>query len=542
MNAPSAHADTFARDNLPPVHEWPELRLDGFDYPERLNAAVELTDRWVERGHGERVALIGNGRRRSYRELAEWTNRLAHALVEDLGVRPGHRVLIRSANNPAMVACWLAATKAGAVVVNTMPMLRAGELAQVVDKAEIALALCDTRLLEELEACAADSAYLKRVVGFDGTANHDADLDRLALDKPTDFEAVATAADDVALLGFTSGTTGMPKATMHFHRDLLIIADGYAREVLQVTPDDVFVGSPPLAFTFGLGGLAIFPLRFGASAVLLEKATPPSMMDIIREHRATIVFTAPTAYRTMLASLDSREALASLRVAVSAGETLPAPIYHDWIEKTGTPILDGIGATEMLHIFISNRLDDHRPACTGRPVAGYEAKIVDPDMNELPRGEIGRLAVRGPTGCRYLADARQRGYVQQGWNLTGDAFFQDDEGYFHFAARNDDMIVSSGYNIAGPEVEAALLAHEAVAECAVIGAPNGERGQIVEAFVVLSSGVEPDAACVERLQAFVKQRIAPYKYPRSIRFVETLPKTATGKVQRFRLRQEHYPD
>ncbi|MFQ3787885.1 benzoate-CoA ligase family protein [Halomonas sp. A29] len=542
MNIPSAHADTFTRDRLPPAQEWPELKLDGFDYPERLNAAVELTDRWVERGHGERVALIGNGRQRSYRELCEWTNRLAHALVEDLGVRPGNRVLIRSANNPAMVACWLAATKAGAVVVNTMPMLRAGELAQVVDKAEIALALCDTRLLDELEACAADSTYLKRVVGFDGTANHDAELDRLALGKPEHFAAVATAADDVALLGFTSGTTGMPKATMHFHRDLLIIADGYAREVLQVTPEDVVVGSPPLAFTFGLGGLAIFPLRFGATAVLLEKATPPNMMQIIREHRATIVFTAPTAYRTMLASLESGREFNSLRLAVSAGETLPAPIYHEWIEKTGKPILDGIGATEMLHIFISNRLDDHRPACTGKPVAGYEAKIVDADMHELPHGEVGRLAVRGPTGCRYLDDARQGKYVRDGWNITGDAFYQDEEGYFHFAARNDDMIVSAGYNIAGPEVEAALLSHEAVAECAVIGAPNGERGQIVEAFVVLSPGVEPDAECVERLQTFVKQRIAPYKYPRSIRFVEALPKTATGKVQRFRLRQEHYPD
>ncbi|MCE8010511.1 benzoate-CoA ligase family protein [Billgrantia desiderata] len=542
MNAPSAHADTFARDNLPPVHEWPELRLDGFDYPARLNAAVELCDRWLERGHGERVALIGNGRRRSYRELAEWSNRLAHALVEELGVRPGNRVLIRSANNPAMVACWLAATKAGAVVVNTMPMLRASELAQIVDKAEIALALCDTRLLEELETCAAESAFLKRVVGFDGTANHDAELDRLALDKPTEFKAVATAADDVALLGFTSGTTGQPKATMHFHRDLLIIADGYAREVLQVSADDVFVGSPPLAFTFGLGGLAIFPLRFGASAVLLEKATPPNMMEIIREHRATVVFTAPTAYRTMLASLENGEELDSLRLAVSAGETLPAPIYHEWIEKTGKPILDGIGATEMLHIFISNHLDDHRPACTGKPVAGYEAKVVDAEMNELPRGEVGRLAVRGPTGCRYLNDVRQLKYVRDGWNITGDAFYQDEEDYFHFAARNDDMIVSAGYNIAGPEVEAALLAHEAVAECAVIGAPNGERGQIVEAFVVLSPGVEPDTECVERLQTFVKQRIAPYKYPRSVRFVEALPKTATGKVQRFRLRQEHYPD
>jgi 2-aminobenzoate-CoA ligase len=541
MLTPSAHADTFARDNLPPAEQYPALLLDGFDYPDHLNAGVELCDRLVEQGHGDRVALIGNGRQRTYRELAEWTNRLAHALVEELGLRPGNRVLIRSANNPAMVACWLAATKAGAVVVNTMPMLRAGELSQIVDKAQVSLALCDSRLLDELEQCAAESAFLQHVVAFDGTANHDAELDRLALDKPTDFQAVATAADDVALLGFTSGTTGKPKATMHFHRDLLIIADGYAREVLQVTPDDVFVGSPPLAFTFGLGGLAIFPLRFGATAVLLERASPPNMLDIIREHRATVVFTAPTAYRTMLASPESGRELASLRMAVSAGETLPPPIYHDWIDKTGTPILDGIGATELLHIFISNRLDDHRPGCTGKPVTGYEARVVDIDMNELPRGEVGRLAVRGPTGCRYLADSRQQGYVRNGWNITGDAFYQDEAGYFHFAARNDDMIVSAGYNIAGPEVEAALLAHDSVQECAVIGVPNGERGQIVEAFVVLSPEIEPDETCVQRLQDFVKQTIAPYKYPRSIRFVEELPKTATGKIQRFRLRQEHYP-
>ncbi|MFY0991056.1 benzoate-CoA ligase family protein [Halomonas sp. C05BenzN] len=542
MKSPSAHADTFARDNLPPPGQQPDFLLDGFDYPERLNAAVELCERQIERGHGERIALVGNGRSRTYLELAEWTNRLAHALVEELGVRPGQRVLIRSANNPAMVACWLAATKVGAVVVNTMPMLRAGELARIVDKAEVSLALCDSRLLEELETCAADSAFLERVVAFDGAAGHDAELDRLALGKPGTFDAVATAADDVALLGFTSGTTGKPKATMHYHRDLLIIADGYAREVLQVTPEDVFVGSPPLAFTFGLGGLAIFPLRFGATAVLLEHATPPNMMEIIREHRATVVFTAPTAYRAMLADRKDGQALRSLRVAVSAGETLPPPIYHDWIERTGTPILDGIGATEMLHIFISNRLDDHRPGCTGRPVGGYQARVVDEEMREVPRGEVGRLAVRGPTGCRYLADDRQRGYVRDGWNLTGDAFIQDDEGYFHFAARSDDMIISAGYNIAGPEVEAALLAHEAVQECAVIGAPDGERGQIVEAFVVLCPGNEPGEACVKRLQDHVKQRIAPYKYPRSIRFVETLPKTATGKVQRFRLRQEHYPD
>ncbi|PMR69630.1 benzoate-CoA ligase family protein [Halomonas heilongjiangensis] len=542
MNSPSAHADTFARDRLPPPEQQPDFLLEGFDYPARLNAAVELCDRLVEQGHGERVALVGNGRSRTYRELVEWTNRLAHALVEELGVRPGHRVLIRSANNPALVACWLAATKAGAVVINTMPMLRAGELARIVDKAQVSLALCDSRLLEELEPCAADSDVLKRVVAFDGSANHDAELDRLALDKSASFTAVPTAADDVALLGFTSGTTGKPKATVHYHRDLLIIADGYAREVLRVTPDDVFVGSPPLAFTFGLGGLAIFPLRFGATAVLLEHATPPNMMAIIREHRATVVLTAPTAYRAMLSHLEEGPPLDSLRVAVSAGETLPPPIYHDWIRSTGTPILDGIGATEMLHIFISNRLDDHRPGCTGRPVTGYQAKVVDEAMRELPRGEVGRLAVRGPTGCRYLADPRQRNYVRDGWNITGDAFTQDDEGYFHFAARSDDMIVSAGYNIAGPEVEAALLAHESVQECAVIGAPNGERGQIVEAFVVLSPGVEPDEDCAHRLQEFVKQTIAPYKYPRSIRFVEALPKTATGKIQRFRLRQEHYPD
>ncbi|WP_386082980.1 benzoate-CoA ligase family protein [Vreelandella sp. F11] len=541
MYIQSAHADTFARDNLPPIDSQPEFLLAGSDYPERINAGVELCDRLLDQGHGERIALAGNGRRRTYQELTEWTNRLAHVLVEDLGVIPGQRVLIRSANNPAMVACWLAATKTGAVVVNTMPMLRTKELCQVIDKAEISLALCDTRLLDELSECQTLSPTLTRIVGFDGTANHDAELDRLALSKPATFEAVDTAADDVALLGFTSGTTGSPKATMHFHRDLLVIADGYAKEVLQVTPEDVFVGSPPLAFTFGLGGLAIFPLRFGATAVLLEHASPPNMMDIIREYQATVVFTAPTAYRAMLSAPTRHEDLSSLRVAVSAGETLPAPIYHDWIQQTGTPILDGIGATEMLHIFISNRLDDHRPSCTGKPVTGYEARIVDDEMNDVPRGTVGKLAVRGPTGCRYLADKRQQKYVKEGWNITGDAFYQDEEGYFHFAARNDDMIVSAGYNIAGPEVEAALLAHPAVKECAVIGAPSEERGQIVEAFVVLNDGFQQDEECQQMLQDFVKQTIAPYKYPRSLRFIEELPKTSTGKVQRFRLSQEHYP-
>ena len=538
MLGPSAHIDTFSRDNLPPAAQWPDFRLAGFDYPERLNVGVELTDRMVQKGFGDNTALIGNGRRRTYKELTDWTNRLARALVENYGVRPGNRVLIRAANNPAMVACWLAATKVGAVVVNTMPMLRASELAQIVDKAKIALALCDTRLMDELVACAKDSRFLEQVVGFDGTANHDAELDRIALTKPVRFEAVATGRDDVALLGFTSGTTGVPKATMHFHRDLLIIADGYAKDVLGVTPDDVFVGSPPLAFTFGLGGLAIFPLRFGAAATLLENASPANMVEIIETYRATISFTAPTAYRAMLTAMDEGADLSSLRLAVSAGETLPAPVFNDWMRRTGKPILDGIGATEMLHIFISNRLDDLAPGSTGKPVRGYEARIVDEDMNELPRGTVGRLAVRGPTGCRYLADQRQRTYVRDGWNLTGDSFVQDESGYFHFAARSDDMIISAGYNIAGPEVEAALLTHVDVRECAVIGIPDADRGQIVQAHVVLADGVAADAETTKRLQDHVKATIAPYKYPRSVKFTNALPKTQTGKIQRFHLKNQ----
>jgi 2-aminobenzoate-CoA ligase len=540
---PSAHTDTFTRDNLPPFDQWPDFLLDRpeFQYPERLNAAVELTDRLVEQGFGDRVALIGNGRRRTYKELADWSNRVAHTLVENYGVKPGNRILIRSGNNPALVAAWLAATKAGAVVVNTMPMLRAGELAKIVDKAQISLALTDTRIADELIACAKDSRFLKQVVGFDGTSNHDAELDRIALDKPVKFDAVQTGRDDVALLGFTSGTTGEPKATVHFHRDLLIIADGYAREVLKVTPEDVFVGSPPLAFTFGLGGLAIFPLRFGATATLLENASPANMIQIIETYKATICFTAPTAYRAMLGAMEQGADLSSLRIAVSAGETLPPPVFEDWRRKTGKPILDGIGTTEMLHIFISNRLDDARPGVTGSPVTGYEARVVDKDMNAVKPGTVGRLAVRGPTGCRYLSDQRQTSYVSDGWNLTGDAYIQDEEGRFHFAARADDMIVSAGYNIAGPEVEAALLSHADVGECAVIGAPDVERGQIVTAYVVLKAGIDRDAACVKRLQDHVKAVIAPYKYPRAVKFVDALPKTQTGKIQRFKLRQQSQP-
>ncbi len=537
---PTAHVDTFARDNLPPFDLWPEILLDRpeFQYPEYLNAAVELTDRMVERGLGDNIALIGNGRRRTYKELTDWSNRLAHALVENYGVKPGNRVLIRSGNNPALVAAWLAATKAGAVVVNTMPMLRAGELTKIVDKAEVALALCDSRIADELIACAKTSKFLKQVVSFDGTQNHDAELDRIALDKPVKFDAVKTGRDDVALLGFTSGTTGEPKATMHFHRDILTIADGYAREVLKVTPEDVFVGSPPLAFTFGLGGLAIFPLRFGAAATLLENATPPNMIQIIETYKATICFTAPTAYRAMMAAMDKGADLSSLRIAVSAGETLPGPVFEQWTSKTGKPILDGIGSTEMLHIFITNRTGEARPGATGKPVTGYVARVVDEQMNEVPRGEIGRLAVRGPTGCRYLADKRQTSYVRDGWNITGDTFVQDEDGYFHFVARADDMIVSAGYNIAGPEVEAALLSHPDVAECAVIGKRDEERGEIVAAYVVLKANVEADEVCRKKLQDHVKATIAPFKYPRAVNFVEALPKTQTGKIQRFRLREQ----
>ncbi|MFK7860844.1 MAG: AMP-binding protein [Granulosicoccus sp.] len=536
MLGPTAHIDTFSRDNLPQQSLWPEFLLDSFKYPEYLNVAVELTNKMVEKGFGDHTALIGNGRHRTYKELTDWTNRLAHVLVDDLDVRPGNRVLIRSANTPAMVACWLAATKAGAVVVNTMPMLRAGELSQIVDIAEISHALCDSRLLSEIETVRQGSKTLRQIMSFDGSQNHDSDLDRLALEKPVQFDAVQTGRDDVALLGFTSGTTGIPKATMHFHRDLLIIADGYAREILDVTPDDVFVGSPPLAFTFGLGGLAIFPLRFGATATLLETASPPNMIEIIEKYKATVCFTAPTAYRFMLAAMDDGADLSSLRAAVSAGETLPAPVYKDWIEKTGKPMLDGIGATEMLHIFISNRFDDHAPACTGRPVTGYEVRIIDEKGQTVPSGTVGRLLVKGPTGCRYLADDRQANYVMDGWNVTGDSFSMDAEGYLYFAARNDDMIISGGYNIAGPEVEAALLAHASVSECAVVAAADAERGSVVQAHVVLKEGVEESDYTVTQLKDHVKATIAPYKYPRSVVFCDSLPKTATGKIQRYLLK------
>lgn len=533
----SAHADEFTRRNLPPPALWPQFTSGIEAYPDRLNAAVELTDAMVEKGFGDRTALIGQGRARTYSELTLWSNQLANALQREYGVRPGERVMIRSANNPAMVACWLAVTKVGAVAVNTMPMLRAKELQQVIDKASVTLVLCDARLLDELRTCVDVSGQAVRVVAFDGTASQEEALDRAALAQPGVFNALATSQDDVALLGFTSGTTGQPKATMHFHRDLLAVCDSYAKEVLQVQSTDVFVGSPPLAFTFGLGGLTLFPLRYGACAVLLENASPPNLIDIIQRYKATICFTSPTAYRAMLAAMDTGVDLSSLRVAVSAGETLPAPTYNEWLAKTGKPMLDGIGSTEMLHIFISNRLDDSKPGCTGKPVTGYEAKILGKDGQEAPIGQPGALAVRGLTGCRYLDDPRQAKYVQNGWNITGDTFYQDDQGYFYFVARNDDMIISGGYNISGPEVEAALMSHEAVAECAVVASPDEARGSLVCAHVVLRNGWTDSDATTKVLQEHVKATIAPYKYPRRIVFTAALPKTATGKIQRFVLRQ-----
>lgn len=536
MLGPSAHVDTFARDHLPPLEAWPDFLLDGFDYPQHLNAAVELTDRMVEKGFGDRTALIGQGRMRTYKELADWTNRLACALVDDLGILPGNRVLIRSANTPAMVACWLAAVKAGAVVINTLPDLRVADLTGVIDKAEVEFALCDTRLMDDLVSAAKTSRFLKTVIGFDGTANFDAELDRLALNKPVAFEAVKTGRDDVALIAFSTGATGAPRATLHFHRDLLAIADTYGKEVLGVTEDDVIVGTPPLAFTFGLGGLLVIPLRFGAASVLIEDATPSDLIGEIKTYKGTISLAAPGVYRRILELKPSLADLASLRIAVSAGEALPAATFDAWTMATGIPILDGIGGTEMLHIFISNRVGDASAGSEGRPVTGYEARIVDADMCELPRGEVGLLAVRGPTGCRYLSDPRQAEFVRDGWNVTGDMFVEDAEGCFHFVARADDMIVSAGERIAAPEVEAALLTDPSVEECAVVGVPDRERGEIVKAFVVLAANETGSAACVKRLQDHVKETLSPDKFPRSVRFAEALPKTATGKTRRFLLK------
>ncbi|HVR98567.1 MAG TPA: AMP-binding protein [Thermoanaerobaculia bacterium] len=538
-------ADTFCRDALPPRELWPEMSYDGVPelaYPPRLNCAVELLDKTVEAGleHGDRTVFHFPGGRWTYRQLLETANRIAHVLVEDLGVLPGNRVLLRAPNNPMMAACWFAVLKAGGVVVCTMPLLRVRELTFIADKARIRLALTDSRIAADCEqAMATTGAGFPReggrVVHFHSALP--GSLESLMAGKPTTFDNVDTAADDTAMIAFTSGTTGEGKGTMHFHRDVMAICDCFPRYVLTPDADDVFCGSPPFAFTYGLGGILLFPMRFGASTLLLEQASPPQLLQGIQDFRATVCFTAPTAYRAMAGTVKGFD-ISSLKKCVSAGETLPRPTFELWERETGLQIIDGIGSTEMLHIFISSSGDDIRPGSTGRVVPGYQARVVDEDGNEVPTGAIGRLAVKGPTGCRYLDNLeRQRGYVQNGWNLTGDSYIQDADGYFWYQARTDDMIISAGHNISGPEVEAVLLDHPKVAECGVVGVPDEERGQIVKAYVVLRSGFEPGPERVKELQDFVKAEIAPYKYPRSIEFVDALPRTLTGKLQRFRLRE-----
>jgi 2-aminobenzoate-CoA ligase len=519
--APSAHVDTFCRDNLPAPRHWPTMvfTLPELQYPSRLNCASALLDGVP----ADRRCLVTTSQLWTYGDLRRRVDQVAKVLVEDLGLIPGNRVLLRAPNTPWLVACWFGVVKAGGVTVTTMPLLRAGELATIGALSTPRFGLCDDRFLDELSAAAIPGIT---VLGFE-------DLVRLCEAKNGGFTAVDTAADDVALLAFTSGTTGRPKATMHFHRDVLAIADTFGRHVLKPLPDDLFTGTPPLAFTFGLGGLIVFPFHVGAACLLVERATPTELADIVRAHGITVLITAPTAYRTMLTA-GVADKLRGVRRCVSAGEALPATVWQDFFDTTGIRIVEGIGATELLHIFISAADDDIRPGATGKTVPGYEAAVFGPDGSPVPDGEPGQLAVRGPTGCRYLADTRQLDYVRDGWNFTGDTYLRDADGYFWYQARSDDMIVSSGYNIAPAEVENALLAHPEVAECGVVGAPDSERGMRVCAFVVPVPGSTPEAGV---LQDFVKQRIAPYKYPRTIRFVTELPRTATGKLQRFVLRQ-----
>jgi len=533
----TAHVDTFARDHLPPRDQWPDLVFDlpELRYPEQLNCGVELLDRALERGWGERTAILSpRGLRWTYAELMTQANRIARVLVEDLGLVPGNRVLLRGPNNPMMAACWFAVMKAGGIAVATMPLLRAKELTDIIAKARISHALCDSRLAAELAAARVACPTLAAVVHFETDGPEG--LEARAATKPADFANVATAQDDTALIAFTSGTTGQPKGTMHFHRDVMASCDCWPRSTLRATGNDIFTGSPPLAFTFGLGGLLLFPLRAGAATLLLEKTSADALLQAVAANRVTILFAAPTSYRAMAAQAAQFD-LASLRKCVSAGEGLPAATRKLWKDTTGIELIDGIGATEMMHIFISHDETLARPGATGKPVAGYRACVMDDAGHPLPPGKVGRLAVKGPTGCRYLADDRQLQYVQHGWNYTGDAYLVDEDGWFVFQARNDGMIVSAGYNIAGPEVEGALLGHPAVAECGVIGVPDEERGQIVKAYVALKAGFAADDAMARQLQEHVKQSIAPYKYPRAVEFIASMPRTETGKLQHFRLKQ-----
>jgi len=539
--ANSAHIDTFARDHLPPPEQQPEFifELPELQFPETLNCASELLDRHIAQGRGDRPCVSAPvGPSWSYADLQRAANAIANVLVHHMGLVPGNRVLLRSANKPMLVACWFAVMKAGGIAVATMPMLRAKELTQIIEKGEVTHALCDHALRAELEAAQGQAPRLARAVYFgDASATG---LDALMAGQPAHFDNMATAADDTCLLAFTSGTTGQPKATMHFHRDVMASCVCFPPHVLRANGDDVFIGSPPLAFTFGLGGLTLFPMSVGASTVLIEKASPPDLLDAVARFGATVLVTAPTSYRAMAAAARERRVSAAhggtLRKCVSAGEALPAATRTLWREATGIELIDGIGATEMLHIFISADEASARPGATGRAIPGYRACVMDEAGRPVPAGTIGRLAVKGPTGCRYLDDARQANYVSGGWNYTGDAYLMDADGFFVYQSRTDDMIVSAGYNIGAPEVEEALLAHPAVAECAVIGVADVERGQIVKAFVVLRAPHVGDEAMKRTLQDFVKAAIAPYKYPRALEFRAALPRTETGKLQRFRLR------
>jgi 2-aminobenzoate-CoA ligase len=540
----SAHADTYVRDHLPPAPDWPRLDYSALpalaNYQPQVNAATQLLDRHVRDGRGGRPALWVDGQTITYAELLARANQYAHVLTEDLGVVPGNRVLLRGFNNASMVTAWLAVLKVGGIVVTTMPLLRARELEEVIHKARVSLLLCDGRLAEEMRLAEQRLAELPdaprpRTVLFEPEAGAGS-LESMLVGKPETFTNVDTAADDPCLIGFTSGTTGKPKGAVHFHRDVLAICDTFVAQVLRPSPDDVFAGSPPLAFTYGLGGLLIFPFWVGASTALIEKVSPQTLLQTMQAARVTTLFTSPTMFRSLV-DLVPQFDVSSLKDCVSAGEPLPLPTFQAWERATGLKIIDGLGSTELLHIFITAAGDDILPGATGKIVPGYEARVVDDAGQPLPPGEVGLLAVRGPTGCRYLDDAeRQRGYVRGGWNYTGDAYKRDERGYFWFQARADDMIISAGYNIAGIEIENVLLDHPRVKECGVIGAPDPERGHIVKAFVVLRDPTEAGPEMVRELQDFVKQEIAPYKYPRAIEFVAELPRTETGKLQRYKLR------
>ncbi len=529
----TAHVDTFIRDRLPPLALQPEFRFDlpELQYPETLNAAVEL----IGAGDPASLAVLNDAGRWTYAAMRDLSDRIARLLVEEEKLVPGNRVLLRGPNNAMLFAAWLGVLKAGGIVVATMPMLRGGEIATILERAQISHAIVDSRCLEDYAAGAAKAGTVRSLLSYDGDAGTGALERRLEAVAP-DFAPVQTHRDDVALVAFTSGTTGRPKGCVHYHRDVLASADSFARYVLMPQPGDRWASSAPIAFTFGLGMLLTFPWRFGGTAVTIETPGPKPLLEAVERHGVTTLATAPTAYKAMLGAVGEHD-IESLRTCVSAGEHLPAATWHAWREATGLRIVDGIGATEMMHVFISASGDDIRPGATGKAVPGYVATVLDEGNRPMTSG-TGRLAIKGPTGCRYFDDERQKDYVVDGWNVTGDTYRKDEDGYFWYVARSDDMIVSSGYNIAAPEVENALYAHAAVQECAVVGTPCPERGQKVKAFVVAAEGHEPGEALARALQAHVKTSIAPYKYPREVEFVTALPKTATGKLKRFALREQ----